>query len=203
MSETNEKARIPSQKRSIETRRSIINSAMELFSQKGFHNTNSKEIAAHAGVAIGSFYAYFEDKKQLFIEVLKCYNQQISERIHFDKNLELRDVDKFIYQLVDIILAAHDFKPGFHRELTTMRYSDQDVQLVMKELEDHQLDFTYKHLKAYEEVIKVKDLKTAAFIIFNTIQSIAHEYKFSKPVIEEESLKKELTDMIVNYLFKM
>jgi DNA-binding transcriptional regulator YbjK len=49
----NKKTRIPRQNRSVQTRDKIIIAALELFSEKGFHSTNSKEITARAGVSIG------------------------------------------------------------------------------------------------------------------------------------------------------
>ena len=55
--------RTPQQKRSEETRKRIIAAAERLFSEKGYYNTNSKEIAKAANVSIGSFYSYFKDKK--------------------------------------------------------------------------------------------------------------------------------------------
>ncbi len=71
MERANRKVRIPRQKRGIETKGRIIQAARGLFSRKGFHGTNSKEIASAAGVSIGSFYSYFQDKKALFLEVWK------------------------------------------------------------------------------------------------------------------------------------
>ena len=57
------KTRVPQQKRGIETRNHIVEAARVLFSRDGFNGTNAKEIAAEAGVSVGSFYAYFKDKK--------------------------------------------------------------------------------------------------------------------------------------------
>ncbi|MFD1909576.1 TetR/AcrR family transcriptional regulator [Paenibacillus rhizoplanae] len=59
MGETEDKIRTPQQERSIRTKEAIIRAAMQLFSDKGFYQTNTKEIAAAAGVSTGSFYSYF------------------------------------------------------------------------------------------------------------------------------------------------
>jgi AcrR family transcriptional regulator len=67
--------RIPRQKRSIKTREQIITTALRIFSQKGFYATSSNEIAAEAEVAVGTFYAYFKDKKHLFHQVMDYYNR--------------------------------------------------------------------------------------------------------------------------------
>jgi AcrR family transcriptional regulator len=62
-----------------------------LFSQKGYHHTNSKEITAAAGVATGSFYAYFKDKREIFIESLKVYQAKFNEQVkdYLEKHLSV------------------------------------------------------------------------------------------------------------------
>jgi len=48
----------------------IINSAIQLFAQKGFHHTNIQDIAQGAGIATGTFYIYYSNKRELFMEVV-------------------------------------------------------------------------------------------------------------------------------------
>ncbi|WP_242949545.1 TetR/AcrR family transcriptional regulator [Clostridium pasteurianum] len=69
--------RIPVQKRSIEKRKKIIDTATKIFNDKGYLNTTTAEIAKEAGLATGSVYAYFKDKKDIFVEVLKLYSNSI------------------------------------------------------------------------------------------------------------------------------
>lgn len=49
----------------IDKRTAIIDAAVALFARKGFYGTTVPEIAASAGVAIGSIYRYFETKEAL------------------------------------------------------------------------------------------------------------------------------------------
>lgn len=49
-------------------RQDILNSAMELFREKGFHNTRMEEIALKAGVGKGTLYEYFTSKQEIFDE---------------------------------------------------------------------------------------------------------------------------------------
>jgi len=52
-------------------RRKIMDAALSLFTTKGYHYTNVKEITREAGISTGTFYLYFSDKRQLFIEVVE------------------------------------------------------------------------------------------------------------------------------------
>ena len=60
--------RIPKQHRSVQTKNRIVKAGFQLFSRKGIHGTTSKEIADKAGVAIGSFYAYFKNAEASVVD---------------------------------------------------------------------------------------------------------------------------------------
>jgi AcrR family transcriptional regulator len=53
------------------TRDKIIQSALKLFSKKGFLGTTTKEIAKEAKIAEVTLFRYFNSKENLFIEVLR------------------------------------------------------------------------------------------------------------------------------------
>jgi AcrR family transcriptional regulator len=56
-------------KRRPDIREVIIDAAMELFSKKGYHNTQVTDIIRLVGMSANTFYAHFKDKKVLFEEV--------------------------------------------------------------------------------------------------------------------------------------
>ena len=49
-----------------ERRRQILDAALTVFSQKGFHAANVSDVAAEAGVSQGTIYWYFDSKDELF-----------------------------------------------------------------------------------------------------------------------------------------
>lgn len=53
------------------TKRRIFNTAIEMFSKKGYDNTSVEEITAIAGVAKGSLYYHFSKKEDIFDMLLK------------------------------------------------------------------------------------------------------------------------------------
>ena len=62
---------LPKQERAQVKRNALIESGYALFHEKGYEQTTAKEIAAHAGVATGTFYRYFSDKRQLLMSLLE------------------------------------------------------------------------------------------------------------------------------------
>ena len=53
----------------IDTRSKILQSAQKLFSRQGFDGTTTKDLAADAGVAEGTLFRHFANKKAILIEV--------------------------------------------------------------------------------------------------------------------------------------
>jgi AcrR family transcriptional regulator len=49
----------------------IIKAAIEAFSLKGYHRTKVSDITKKVGISTGTFYIYFENKRELFIEVVE------------------------------------------------------------------------------------------------------------------------------------
>ncbi|MDR6123727.1 TetR/AcrR family transcriptional repressor of mexJK operon [Bacillus sp. SLBN-46] len=62
---------VPKQERAQQKRNALLESGHALFILKGYEQTTAKEIAAHAGVATGTFYRYFSDKRQLLLSLLE------------------------------------------------------------------------------------------------------------------------------------
>jgi AcrR family transcriptional regulator len=197
--------RIPQQKRSEETRNRIMTASEKLFSTKGYHNTNSKEIAKAACVSIGSFYCYFKNKKELFIENLTQYSNKIFSKTMTPPDGRLfQGKDKYasVSQLISRAIDAHEYSPEFHREVSAMRYMDPDVARVRKKEEQMIFQYVLDSLRAYDGKLRVTDLEAATVIIMNAVESVIHMIKIDTPVIEESRLVGELSEMISRYLFE-
>jgi len=49
----------------------ILESALKLFSEKGFAGTRLEDVARHAGISKGTIYLYFKSKEELFHEMIR------------------------------------------------------------------------------------------------------------------------------------
>lgn len=57
----------------------IYNSAKELFSRKGFKDTNVSNITKEAGIAVGTFYNYYSSKEKLFMDIFLEENAKLKK----------------------------------------------------------------------------------------------------------------------------
>jgi len=165
---------------------------------KGFHATNSNEIAAEAGIPVGSFYAYFDDKKHLFIEVLAGYLDRLNRAADRVAGKIYSNREEFLRELIECMLEAHRISPEFYRESTIMRLSDPDVRKKMADQQEAVLEMMERGFKSQSE--SVENPKAAAFMVLGTLERVVHGIVFSETDIPEKSLIEEGIAMIVKYL---
>jgi len=61
----------PRTERGRRTLRALLDAARAEFGEKGFHDSSVVSITSRAGVALGSFYTYFDSKESLFRALVK------------------------------------------------------------------------------------------------------------------------------------
>jgi AcrR family transcriptional regulator len=74
------------QQRSEETRARIIESAIKLFSNRGYNTASVDDICTTAGISKGAFYHHFESKQALFLALLDGWLQTIDNAIEASKD---------------------------------------------------------------------------------------------------------------------
>ncbi len=198
------KIRMPRQERGIATRNKILEAGRKLFSEKGFYKTNSKEIAKAAGVATGTFYMYFKDKKPLFLEIFAVYYEQILQDVLNLPSLQVQSIgeaEEIIGILVDRLFAAHNIEPEFHRELIAMIYSDRDVRALNDKLEKKVISLVEAFLKMNRSFLAVEDLETASRLILRTAEEVVHSIRIFGSDVPADRMLNELKRMLFCYLF--
>lgn len=87
---------------------SLLNTAFEFFTTKGFSKTSISDIVAHAGVAKGTFYLYFKDKYDIRNKLISHKSSQLFQTAvqEMNQNKILQNLtfeDKIIYIIDNII----------------------------------------------------------------------------------------------------
>jgi AcrR family transcriptional regulator len=62
-----------------ERRQQLIDAAKDVFAQKGYHATTVDDVTRAAGVAKGTFYLYFSEKREVYYEVVRAFLRLIKE----------------------------------------------------------------------------------------------------------------------------
>lgn len=109
-------------------RTKILAAALDEFSQKGFADARLDDVARRAGVAKGTIYLYFEDKEELFHELLRA---QISPVVAMLEAL-LANTGKGERAAVPIRPLAHRVADLFIEQVLSTRRKDI-IRLILTE----------------------------------------------------------------------
>lgn len=194
--------RIPTQKRSIKKRNRIIEKGFELMCNNGYYNTTTSDIAKYANVSTGIIYQYFNDKKEIFLEGVKCYTDKIMFPTIslIDENKKLQNnLTSFFKEIITINKKQHTSTKKAHQELTSMEHLDEDVEKIFKEKE---LILTNKLYNLFlNNGYRKENLKEKIHIIVNLIDSLAHEEAYHKhPNFDYDTMEEIVIKMIIDTL---
>lgn len=141
--------------------RKILDAAREEFGARGFSDTSIVGITQRAGVALGTFYTYFESKESLFQALVRDMSAQVrdtvgpilaqgndrldSERLGLSAFLRFARDHRDIYRIIDESEFVDPVAYREHYETTAMRIAARfrrarDNGEVDASLSDHDLD---------------------------------------------------------------
>jgi AcrR family transcriptional regulator len=66
----------------VERRHHILTAARDVFARRGYHQSTIDDIVAEAGVARGTFYLYFEDKRAVFSDLMDRFFTSVTMAIN-------------------------------------------------------------------------------------------------------------------------
>jgi len=177
-----------------------METALDLFANKGINGTSSNEIAQMAGVSIGTFYSYFENKKTLFLEILKNHLDNFITGIYTlqpDDSIPLRDLIK---DHIHKGFLTFDIHPSFHKEALVLKFSDPAVRKLFDEVEQKQLGIISSLLVPYCKNKNPLALQEVSKVIHSAVENVAHYVKFLDSPLDKDKLIEELTEMIYHYV---
>lgn len=196
------KTRVPTQKRSIEKRDKIIEKGFELMCKNGYYNTNTADIAKYAGVSTGIVYQYFNSKKEILLEGVKQYSNNIMFPIFMviDEHEKLpSDIKVFFRKIIKMNKNYHSYVKKAHQELTALENLDNDIELILKNSE---VTFSEKLYHLFRNNnINDNNLREKTHLIVNLIDNFAHEEIYHKHSnLNYEIMEDIVIDTIINIL---
>ncbi len=184
-----------------ERKREILTAATEVFSAKGYRVASVNDILEAAGIARGTFYHYFDSKKEAFLELIEFYFSEFE--------LVLEDChDRLVAALdegANVFDAWKDYALGvfrFHSEnpkLTLLIYReamslDEHFSFRVDELADLGTTWIARDLDEMvgRGLIKTCDTSLIATIITGATVFLTLEYIVRRGTDDLETLATEL-----------
>ena len=159
------------QPRAMETREKLLKSALELYTEKGYHTTTVDEIAKNAGLSTGVAYRYFKNKKDLLLAAITYGFSEIK------KLAGVEETDLFGKDLEHTLSAferIHTEYYAFHEELEGLRHSDSDVGRLYDEFTKSAIQNVYDNLPG--DIKKKKDSMENLYIAIGIMENYCHTF---------------------------
>lgn len=110
----------------------ILVAALQLYGERGFHATQTPDIAARAGISVGGLYRYFRDKHQIFLEIVHRgleHNRREQDQMVADVEAALQAGEVDVRAVVEHVIdwtwkRLHPVAPDLLRTFAAMVYVD-------------------------------------------------------------------------------
>ncbi len=190
------------QERSERTYRAILEAAATVFPKKGFEGTQMSDIADAVGLSVGAVYRYFDDKRELFLEMveteLAATRADINARFTPENFIGSTPEDA-VAGVLDILFDRVKKDAAMTRVYLAMSMSDPDVAKIRKDGEIHDRALLANVIRAVTAGT-IGDADAAALVIERAVIGAAVDCVIGTKVVSEAAAKAALQKMIVRYL---
>ena len=125
----------------------IIEAAVQVFSEKGYHNARIEEVAVAAGIGKGTVYEYFDSKLHLFQAVMEN-----SVELYYDSIIPVEGTTLSFEERLRRLIESHVRFCQANRELTRIVF--WDTEIMDSELKDWFLSLRKEKEDQLTEVIR-------------------------------------------------
>ncbi|WP_028400629.1 TetR/AcrR family transcriptional regulator [Ectobacillus panaciterrae] len=200
MAKHNVHASVKNEKLVAIRREQMIKGAVQLFKQKGFHRTTTREIAKAAGFSIGTLYEYIRTKDDVLYLVCDSIYENVKMRLEQALSMEKVSVGSLRLAIANYFKVMDELQEEvliMYQEVSSL--SKESVPYVLKkELEMVELfeDILHQCVENEEIVLTSEEIGVIAHNIFVQGQM----WGFRRWVMQKLYTLEEYTELQTNYL---
>jgi AcrR family transcriptional regulator len=194
------------QERSRRSYLALIEAAAELFGKQGYDSVGTPEIAQRAGVSVGTFYRYFDDKHEVYLEIARrsmvvAYGETIEglTPARFVGLARRETIEHTISLLFEHVLD----RPHLSRSFSEMSLRDPQVAELRRAFEQISVARLTELITVIVPRDIVPDPEATAWVLYGSAMQCAYglaEHVGPAP-IDAARAKTALTDFIERALF--
>jgi len=189
----------------LRQRREMLSAALELFSEKGYHNVSMHEIAAKAEFAIGTLYKFFKNKEHLY----KSLIVEQADRFHEALTKAIEEADDEIEKLRNYVKAKStifmDNVSIIRLYFAETRGASFNIRAGLNsEIRERYGQFLHTLASVFESGMEKKRFKKIAdpYHLAVAIDSLCNAFLFLWLEAPERHFYPEDPDVILNIIFK-
>ena len=181
--------RVDPKKRKLE----FLETALELFNQKGYEKTTIKDIIETMGVSKGAFYHYFQSKEEIIEEISDVYAERVLRQTEvLAKRQDLSPIGKIneLFQMVQGYKKSYKEK---REKIKNIFHHDENLKLQRKITLKLRNQMMVSVLKMIEEGVekgefRKQDIEETADYLLYMIQNLNRSIE---EIVSKEKVKKE------------
>lgn len=189
----------PSQQRSRVTVDVIVEAATRVLARRGWARFTTNEIAAVAGVSVGSLYQYFPDKLAIAEAIRERHLEEVLVALSgsSESDNEAVSLDQRVERFVDGVIAAHSVDQALHRVLV-----DEVPLAARSSYPEFEAEYQrrYRALVARDDDIgSSNEDDTAARMLSSAVEGVVHAAA-RRGELGLPALRRELVRLVLAYL---
>lgn len=193
--------RTPRQARSLLKRDALLNAAGTLFMEHGYAGVTADEIAASAGVSVGTFYNYFRNKRQILMALAQRRLGDIFTHLRLSRmDLAQSDHHAAIRAAIMSVIAS-DQRPGLRgvwQQLMSLEPELAPYQAAIRRYALDQLEGQLRGVQERGSLWPGLDIEVTALAIFTMLDALSARRENDLP---DERLIEGVTTLIERALF--
>lgn len=168
------------QKRARDTHQRLLEAAADVFTERGYDETQTPDIAERAGVSVGTFYRYFADKRQAFVELVERHlehsYQSVMRRLtpdSFASTRTRRERRAAVDQVIDILFQSTSENPRLTRVFMAVAMRDEGLAKLRDDYEERGIMAIAMLIRQSVSEQRIPDADAAARVISVAAQDVA------------------------------
>ncbi|HRW61902.1 MAG TPA: TetR/AcrR family transcriptional regulator [Bacteroidales bacterium] len=182
-----------------EKKKLIMQVALELFANDGFHTTTISRIAQKAGISKGLMYNYFVSKEELLSSIFYNMLNRTMEMIDPDQDeiITHEEAEAFFDRFFDVLVA----NPQEWRLFYQLTVQKEVFKLIMKENMDNKVQNSQQMILNYFAKQNFKDPELIVILFSSIFKGFTLMYAFAPEMFTPgilQKLKQAMKDMFIN-----
>lgn len=185
----------------IEKRRNqIVKASIQLFKQKGFAKTTTREIAKASGFSIGTLYEYVRTKEDVLLLVFDTINRNVYHRLE-----QVIDVkNRSLKNLINVIEAYYRLTDQLQEEVLILY---QELKSLPQEQREKMLQKELQMVDMVKEAIITSAPSTVdekdALLIANNIFVQGHMWGFRRWSLQKQFSLEEYIERQIEFVLRI
>lgn len=197
--------RKPKQSRSQQTFESILKAAGEIFSEQGYEQTTTHQVARRASISVGGLYRYFSDKEAILKEVYRREMSSLRNRVlesFVEVDLFSEDLASLVRRVMTMAFEVYSEKPDLLRVLDEQARRIPELA-ELRRSEDQEVQQAVRRILEGVPSVQVPDVEVGSYLIVLFLGSLIEDcvlYQVGSGELSKERIIDGAVDFLLRYV---